>query len=244
MARTLAQITKQIDKLQKEADALRQAELKGVVDRIKVAISHYGLTPDQLGFGKPAVTVAKLAKPTTKSSGKATAPRFSDGDGQVWSGRGPRPRWLREELAHGRSLEEFSTEARKQASKPGTKATQSNVVAVGAPSAKANERSNRAKVGSKKTATVAAPSSGAVVLAQANAADSAAPKAKRQLKTAPPKSAPAKKGRPTKAASTAAKGASQPKAKRLKPVATDAKKAVAAPNAEGSDAAVTAAAGG
>ncbi|RZL86903.1 MAG: H-NS histone family protein, partial [Variovorax sp.] len=37
MAQTYKQIQKQIEQLQREAEALRGSEIKGVVDRIKVA---------------------------------------------------------------------------------------------------------------------------------------------------------------------------------------------------------------
>jgi DNA-binding protein H-NS len=36
------------------------------------------------------------------------APRFRDAQGNVWVGRGPRPKWLREALASGKTLEEFA----------------------------------------------------------------------------------------------------------------------------------------
>ena len=33
--------------------------------------------------------------------------RFRDQDGNTWVGRGPRPRWLRDALAGGKSAEDF-----------------------------------------------------------------------------------------------------------------------------------------
>ncbi|MGJ7512646.1 H-NS family nucleoid-associated regulatory protein [Variovorax sp. GT1P44] len=100
MAQTYKQIQKQIEQLQRQADALRDSEINGVVDRIKVAIAHYGLTAAHLGLGTaPSKSVGKK---TGKSSTK-----FSDGAGNAWSGRGPRPRWLRDALAAGRSIDEF-----------------------------------------------------------------------------------------------------------------------------------------
>ena len=106
MTQTYSQLQKKIEKLQKEADALRQKELGGVIARIKVAIEHYGLTADQLGLaGAP---VRGLASSKSRSLGKAAAgAKYSNGNGQVWSGRGPRPRWLRDGLAAGRSIDEF-----------------------------------------------------------------------------------------------------------------------------------------
>ena len=49
MAKTIAQLNAQIAKLQKEADALKEKEVAGVVARMKVAIEHYGLTAADLG---------------------------------------------------------------------------------------------------------------------------------------------------------------------------------------------------
>lgn len=102
MAKTYKQIQKQIEQLQRQADALRDSEIKGVVDRIKVAIAHYGLTAAHLGLGSKPIKAA--GKRTVKASAQ-----FSDGAGNVWSGRGPRPRWLRDALTAGRSIDEFRT---------------------------------------------------------------------------------------------------------------------------------------
>ncbi|MDM0078821.1 H-NS family nucleoid-associated regulatory protein [Variovorax sp. J2P1-59] len=100
MAQTYKQLQKQIEQLQRQADALRNSEIKGVVDRIKVAIAHYGLTAAHLGLDSVS------SKGTGKKPAKSSA-QFSDGAGNVWSGRGPRPRWLRDALGAGRSIDEF-----------------------------------------------------------------------------------------------------------------------------------------
>ena len=102
MTQTYSQIQQKIAKLQKEADALRQKEAGGVIARIKVAIEHYGLTAEQLGYG--GVRVSGKAKPLGKAAADA---KYSDGSGQSWSGRGPRPRWLRDAISGGASLETF-----------------------------------------------------------------------------------------------------------------------------------------
>lgn len=211
MAQTLAQITKQIEKLQKEADALRKAEVKGVVDRIKVAISHYGLTPDQLGFGKPAVKGAKAASSGTAGNGNAATPRFANGEGQTWAGRGPRPRWLREALANGRSLEEFSTDSRKRSVDAVPASKQGNALATAVPSAKAKGVTKRAKAGTKnaRIAGKSVSSSSEGALANANAASVTTPKASRQAKMNSSKQARASKalataGSPEKAGAAVA----------------------------------------
>jgi DNA-binding protein H-NS len=116
MAQTYKQIQKQIELLQRRADALRNSEVKGVVDRIKVAIAHYGLTAAHLGLapGGRAANSKATAKSPRKS--KSTTAAFSDGSGNTWSGRGPRPHWLRDAIAAGRSIDEFRVGAAAPAS--------------------------------------------------------------------------------------------------------------------------------
>ena len=107
MTQSYKQIQKQIETLQRQAEKLRKQEVDGVVARIKVAIAHYGLTPEQLGFGATAGSVkAKAGKTAPTRSTK-----YSDGQGNSWSGIGKRPSWLRDALNAGRALEEFATAA-------------------------------------------------------------------------------------------------------------------------------------
>lgn len=129
MTQTYKQIQKQIEALQRQAEKLRNQEVEGVVGRIKVAITHYGLTAEQLGFGSGSVK-GKLMVPRTGNASKAKrssmSAKFSDGQGNEWLGRGPRPHWLRDALAAGKTLEEFATdaapsEASARAAKPAAK---------------------------------------------------------------------------------------------------------------------------
>lgn len=118
--KTYHQIAQQIKALEAEAEKLRQAEIADVVQGIKAAIDTYGLTATDL-FGRSAAR--KGAK-----RGRPARAKYSDGRGNVWGGRGPRPQWLRDQLEAGRSLEDFlagggggGTKAAK--SKPGRKAS-------------------------------------------------------------------------------------------------------------------------
>ncbi|RYH34347.1 MAG: H-NS histone family protein, partial [Alcaligenaceae bacterium] len=98
MARTYAQIKDEIAALQKKAEELRQTEMNGVIDRIKLAIQHYGITPEQLFDGN------------VMARASAGSIKYADGNGNLWSGRGPRPRWLREALAAGAKLDDLKCE--------------------------------------------------------------------------------------------------------------------------------------
>lgn len=108
MAQSYMQIQKKIEALRRQADKLRTQEVKGVVERIRVAIAHYGLTAEQLGLG--SIPGAKKAT-TARALPVSASAKYGDGQGNGWSGRGPRPRWLRDALDAGRSLAEFTAGA-------------------------------------------------------------------------------------------------------------------------------------
>ncbi|HET9644976.1 MAG TPA: H-NS histone family protein, partial [Burkholderiaceae bacterium] len=102
---------KQLEALQAQADEARKREMDGVVQRIKDAIKEYGLSAQDLGFGT-ARQPRQSAAPADRKAGRKSAKRaggaaYRDEDGNTWGGRGPRPAWLRNALASGRTLEEF-----------------------------------------------------------------------------------------------------------------------------------------
>lgn len=118
MARTLAQIHAEIEKLKKQADELKSREVADVVSRIKEAIKHYGLTPRDL-FGKAAATAAPTAGKARgkKASSAKAAPRqakaagvirFRDEAGNSWTGRGKRPNWFKAAIAAGKKPEDLA----------------------------------------------------------------------------------------------------------------------------------------
>lgn len=104
MKQTYADLMKQISNLQVEAERLRSQEVEEVIEKIKVAIDAYGLTAKDLGFG--------AQRPGRKGAGDAGKKReasvkYQDKKGNTWGGMGPRPKWLKDELAQGKSLESF-----------------------------------------------------------------------------------------------------------------------------------------
>lgn len=133
MAKTVAQIQAQIDKLQEQKEALRAKEIAGVVAKIRVAIEHYGLTAEDLGFAAksgrkpgsknavlaPAPVVAKKgkAKGKAKSIAKAKAPaaakkpvgviKYRDDAGNQWTGNGQRPGWFKAAISSGKTAEDL-----------------------------------------------------------------------------------------------------------------------------------------
>ena len=112
MAQTYTQLQDQIAELKAKAEALRKEEVAAVVAKMREDIKAFEITAQDL-FGR---ILGKSAKGKSKSS---ALPKFADGTGNVWVGRGPRPQWLRDALAAGKRLEEFvfgGTPAKAQAS--------------------------------------------------------------------------------------------------------------------------------
>ncbi|VTU19345.1 DNA binding protein, nucleoid-associated [Variovorax sp. PBL-H6] len=115
MTQSYEQIQKQIETLQRQAEKLRVREIDEVVARIKVAIEHYGLSAEQLGFGAST----NGAKRNAKKAAPVRVAKYSDGQGNSWSGMGKRPGWLRTALDGGRTLEEFATQGASPATAGG-----------------------------------------------------------------------------------------------------------------------------
>ena len=119
MAKTLRQIEQQIAKLQREAEVARKKEIGGVIERIRSAVEHYGLTPQDV-FGKGASSMqgrvrntstaarARTARKANPRKGQPVPVKYRDENGNTWAARGNRPRWLVEALKSGRSLEDFA----------------------------------------------------------------------------------------------------------------------------------------
>lgn len=78
---------------------------------------HGGLTAEQLFGASSTVGAARsAAKPKAAArSGPAKTAKFADGTGNTWGGMGKRPRWIRDALEAGKSLEDFLVAGRKAA---------------------------------------------------------------------------------------------------------------------------------
>ena len=110
MAKTLVSIQRQIDKLQKEAAAIKAKEVGGVIERIKTAIDFYGLTPADLFESKaPAASTGKrksIAVASKKEKTKSVA-KYKDDAGNAWTGHGKRPGWFKAALESGKTAEDL-----------------------------------------------------------------------------------------------------------------------------------------
>ncbi|RZJ13267.1 MAG: H-NS histone family protein [Rubrivivax sp.] len=112
MAKNLQTLLKQIAQLQKQADALRSREKADVVGRIQEAISHYGISADELFGGASAPRKRAAAKATGRPRKTAVkkpggVAKYTDGAGRTWSGVGKRPNWFKDALAAGKQAEDM-----------------------------------------------------------------------------------------------------------------------------------------
>lgn len=113
MTKNYASLVKQIASLQAEAEKVRQQEIDGVIARIREAIAFYQLSAADLGFGakgpaRAAKAPAKRGRKPGKAKKTTAAVKFRDEAGNTWVGRGKRPQWLRDALAGGKQLADFT----------------------------------------------------------------------------------------------------------------------------------------
>ena len=115
---TFQELSEQIAQLQMQAEEIRRNEVAEVIEKIKGAVAHYGITAADLGLSP---TVAKHGRPAkaggAKSSGKTSSPvsngktsrpaKFTDGAGKMWSGVGKRPNWFKALIASGKNPEDL-----------------------------------------------------------------------------------------------------------------------------------------
>jgi len=146
VAKSLSQIQSQIQKLQKEVDAVRSA----AVVRIRKEMAQHGLTAEDL-FGETRSTFIGNGRATKGKTKADRPPKYADGSGNTWGGMGKRPTWIREALEAGRTIEEFLVGAAPKAAKaakaakPGRKPAAKTAPPAAAPKKAAAKRLARKK---------------------------------------------------------------------------------------------------
>ena len=94
---TYKELKAQAEALLQQAEAARRAEIASVVAEIQAKMKEYGITLADLKGG--------AKKP--KARGAVAAKYRNPATGDSWSGRGRAPKWLTDELAKGRTRDEF-----------------------------------------------------------------------------------------------------------------------------------------
>lgn len=110
---TLDQIQKQIQALEREAEAIRSKEKSSVLAQIKESMARYGISAAELGSGGTGAPKVRGKRGPYKKRGEAAAAKpngtvkYQDGAGNTWSGRGPKPKWFKAALAAGKSPDDL-----------------------------------------------------------------------------------------------------------------------------------------
>lgn len=99
---TYLELKAQHDQLVKQMEEVRQEELASTIADIKEKIAAYNLTAADLGFGSKSSTKKSKA---TSSTGTA---KFRGPNGELWTGMGRQPAWMKEAIEKGSKKEEFS----------------------------------------------------------------------------------------------------------------------------------------
>lgn len=103
-------IQSQIAELQKRAEALLAADRSDAIKTIVELIAAFRLTARDIGLTRSNATGSAAEKSVSKAapSRRPKVPaKFSDSQGNAWSGRGLQPTWMRKALAEGASLDSF-----------------------------------------------------------------------------------------------------------------------------------------
>ncbi|WP_083438436.1 H-NS family nucleoid-associated regulatory protein [Caldimonas brevitalea] len=99
MPKTYAQLQEQMEALRRQMEVAKRKEGTGVLKEIRKQVALYGFTPKDVFGGEQ--------KATGRKASTSAVPKYQDGNGNSWSGRGPRPAWLRAALERGEALESF-----------------------------------------------------------------------------------------------------------------------------------------
>lgn len=101
---TLQDLLAQKAELERKIQETQKNERAAAIEKVRALMAEFGLSAEDLG-GKSAGTTGR------KKSGDGTrkaAVKFRDASGNTWSGRGLQPRWLKEALAKGKTLQDFA----------------------------------------------------------------------------------------------------------------------------------------
>lgn len=93
-------IEQQIKELAAKKQALLNKNRKEVIQKVRAMVAEYGLSASELGLSGRGKATAR----TGKAEPKYANPRDA---AQTWSGRGPRPKWIKEHQASGGSLDDL-----------------------------------------------------------------------------------------------------------------------------------------
>lgn len=90
--------------------AKKQAARMDAIETANSIIAVFGLKASELDFnGKTSVkATAKLGREKVRATRKSVAPKYRGPNGELWTGRGKKPRWVEAALSAGSTLEDLA----------------------------------------------------------------------------------------------------------------------------------------
>jgi len=91
---TYTEIQDQIKQLQAQAEQIRKDEIKVVINDINEKIAFYNIKREELKF---TVSLKAKGKEDSKQPKVKLPPKYKNEEtGDEWTGRGPKPKWIKE----------------------------------------------------------------------------------------------------------------------------------------------------
>lgn len=97
----LQELLKQKEELDRQIAAVKSKSREEAIATVRKLMADNGLTAADLVEVK-----GKRAGSTAK--GRTVAAKYRDADGNSWTGRGLKPKWLTQALAGGKKIEDFT----------------------------------------------------------------------------------------------------------------------------------------
>lgn len=99
------QIQAQIAELQLRANSIRSAERAEAINHIMSLMVTFEIAISELSLDTAILKRSRSTKAVKRT--KKIPPKYRDGAGNEWSGRGLTPRWLKAAIANGATAESF-----------------------------------------------------------------------------------------------------------------------------------------
>ena len=90
--------------LEKHIETLQTTARSDAIAQVKALMADHGV-----GVADLAEMSAGRKSKSLQAKGETVAAKYrNEATGETWSGRGPRPKWLRAEIEAGRKIEDFA----------------------------------------------------------------------------------------------------------------------------------------
>ena len=90
--------------LEKQIETLQNTARSDAIAQVKALMADYAVSVADLA----EMSVGRKSKSSQAKGKTVTAKYRNEATGDTWSGRDPRPRWLRAEIEAGRKIEDFA----------------------------------------------------------------------------------------------------------------------------------------